>query len=649
MNPSLSHSPLTRLSAILLALGLLLYITPYYGIRHDSILYFGEALRHLKPESLDHDLFFAFGSQADFTIFPQLLAALLQHFPAGDLFLTLTLAGRLFFSLASFILIRQLLPGGYRFWALLAIMIMPATYAGRSVFCYAEPFLTGRTFAEPLILIALAACLSRRWAWAAAAWLLAAMLHPLQALPALLVICVYLVSLDRRWLHLLWLTAFLPVLYLFDKGSSTAIFARFDDQWLTWLSDPANYLYMHNWRLDDWCRLSTDLFLLVLAMKNLEGRPKLLARSLLISALILFPASLALADLLHFIIPTRLQLWRLDWILHWFAMATIPWQMFRLYKTEEDDRQRFIIFIAIVILGTAVVPLDSVVIGTAPSVLLLIPLFALWPVIRQKIRPVLARTLLVAIVLAIGLAYLKFSLAVFHRFAQFGSNREIMRPELLLLSYPLAAIAILSLVTWLWFRAGTRIRATLFIMLCAWTAYSAAIWDWRSVAARHLEAAQGVQPSPFGVPLSSGAQVFWAEDNLTNELLAPWLMLETPSYFSIYQMSGLVYNRRTAEEGFSRKKILDEFHSQILFCNTINPVKQSASNCIPDQAVIRQSCQQAEGKLTYIVMPFEEETRILGTWTITLDRAGRYSRTYYLYQCSDFLASPSTDDENRGR
>jgi hypothetical protein len=58
---------------------LLLLTHAYSGIRHDSILYFGQALLQLDPSTFSKDLFFEFGSQAQFTVFPQLMAWAMQH------------------------------------------------------------------------------------------------------------------------------------------------------------------------------------------------------------------------------------------------------------------------------------------------------------------------------------------------------------------------------------------------------------------------------------------------------------------------------------------------------------------------------------------------------------------------------------------
>ena len=70
---------LSFLAAALLLLFLLIYLHPYHGIRHDAILYLGQSLLRWRPEQFGQDLFFAFGSQAQFTLFPQILAWFLSQ------------------------------------------------------------------------------------------------------------------------------------------------------------------------------------------------------------------------------------------------------------------------------------------------------------------------------------------------------------------------------------------------------------------------------------------------------------------------------------------------------------------------------------------------------------------------------------------
>ena len=49
---------------------------PYVGLRHDGILYAGQALQHLVPKAMSQDIFFVNGSQDNYSVVSPLLAAM---------------------------------------------------------------------------------------------------------------------------------------------------------------------------------------------------------------------------------------------------------------------------------------------------------------------------------------------------------------------------------------------------------------------------------------------------------------------------------------------------------------------------------------------------------------------------------------------
>jgi len=107
------HAPASRwttAACAALVVGVTLLFHPYWGIWHDSVLYLGQALALLYPESFRQDLFFAFGSQADYTLFPRAIAWLIERYGSGEVFRWLTLCGLVAFVAASWQLIRHLIP-----------------------------------------------------------------------------------------------------------------------------------------------------------------------------------------------------------------------------------------------------------------------------------------------------------------------------------------------------------------------------------------------------------------------------------------------------------------------------------------------------------------------------------------------------------
>ncbi len=397
-----------QISAALLAAFLLVYLHPYYGIRHDAILYLGQSLLRLDPANFKSDLFFAFGSQASFTAFPYLIAQFLRQFDTAIVFSSLTLAGLFFFLATSAKLLSRVLPAPQWYWGLLALLILPSTYGGHFIFGYAETFFTGRSLAEPLVLFAFAAYIQGRKLLASALWLAAAVLHPLQAIPAALVWWCDRVSNDRRWLHLLWLPVSLPLAAVMRVPLAEAWMAPFDTQWFEWVVVPSRHVFITRWTQQDFLGLGTDIFLVSLLYANTSGRTKSLAKALLAATLLGFTASLLLADGLRLVLPTGLQLWRVQWLLHWFAVASVPYLVHRYWAHEGHQSVRAWLLITVASFGMARPDNNySVALGATT-----IGLFVLWPRISKQISRPVRIALLIALPTALTISVIKHALMV---------------------------------------------------------------------------------------------------------------------------------------------------------------------------------------------------------------------------------------------
>lgn len=614
-------------AAALLTLCLLLYLKPYYGIRHDSVLYLGQALLHSKPEQFSQDLFFAYGSQANFTIFPTLASTLLQHFTAGDVFLAISLVGRLCFLAASAFLVMRLMPHGYGFWALLALLVMPSGYGGYNVYSYGEAFATSRIFAEPLVLLSLGAVLRGQWAPGAVAWLLAVALHPLMALTSVLPTWLILLGRDRRWLHLIWLPAGVLALGLAGVELPFDALARYDGQWLKWILVANLPVFVFQWRLADWCYLLTDAFLVYLVASGASGDLRRLARVLLVAVPLAIALSVALSDLLHFVLPTGLQFWRAHWLLRWLAMASLPWLLWQQWAAGPRDRPRLLLLVAIAAIAARQLPNPS-------AVLILIPLFLAWPRIRDRIRPQLGRLLGIAVVVGLAIIYVKLTVVAgldVHR----GVSRELLRPEYMLLSQApvMGGLVVLGLLGWR--SARTAGRVALACVLAGWLAYAALEWDRRSPAMRDIEAAQAGS-LPFGVALEPGAQLLWMKEVHFEEALATWLAIGRPSYFTMTQKAGLLFNRRTAAEAMARQAVVSPLEGLDDTCSALIAAGQPADSCLRDyREALGRACRSSGGRLRYVVLKHDLGGDALGTWQVSLEHQGDRKIRNYLYRCSE--------------
>ncbi len=616
------------LAALLLAIFLLVYLHPYYGIRHDAILYLGQALLRLDPVNFKRDLFFAYGSQADFTIFPQLLALLLPHIDAAHTFIALTLFGLFFFVLASATLLRTIFPSPTWYWSLLALLIFPGTYGGHEIFGYLETFFTGRSMAEPLVLLAVFAYVTGRRAIAAMLLLASFALHPLQAIPAVVLWWCDRVFNDRRWLHLLWLPLVVVVAGLIGLPPADKLVARFDPQWFDWIVGPSRHVFIHLWTPHNFLSFATDVFLVALTFTHGTGIAKTLARNLLVATALCFLASLLLADLLQLVLPTALQLWRVQWLLHWLAVASIPFLLHHFWREGKLSSIRFWLLIAVIFFGVTT-PDHRYFIAVGGVAIFL---FCVWPLIENKVSQPYKTALLASIPLSLAIATVKYSFTVISKFKAYGYSREALRPEFVIVHQPLIIGILVASGIFLYLHKK-HTRSIFVTLLLALLIYSGAEWDRRSTWTKYIESAK-FNPSLFGQMIEEGSQVFWAE-----ELTAPWLILRRPSYFSGQQMAGILFNRETAREAFERIKVMEVINAQNSTCRLVNELNKSNDFCTVDLSAAADACIRSKGQLAYIIIDTKMPVKPFGAWEITGGPKGDTPITYYAYRCKDLSVS----------
>lgn len=619
---------LSFLAAALLLFFLLVYLHPYHGIRHDAILYLGQSLLRWQPEQFGQDLFFAYGSQAQYTLFPQVIAWFLSHGGAAGFFKWGTAFALFAFAASSAFVLGRLLPTGFRFFGLVAVIVLPAGYGGWNVFSYAEPFFTARSLAEPLVLLGVVAWLTNRWAMAGLVWALASIVHPLQALPVWVAAWLDRVSHDRRWLRLFWLV--LPGLVAAVLGIKPfdSLLLRYDETWHRWIAEPNKHVFLVSWQPSAWGYLLTDLFLGWLILRRADGVLYRFARMVWLATILGVGFTLIFADGLHLVLPTGVQLWRAQWLLHWLAMACVPWLLIRDAQEGGKFPTRFVLLLAIVLLGTPSGQGDY----TALAVLCLIPIYVFWERLASHVRPPLLKLLATSIPVALALMLFKHAQMVAVLYANSGGSRDVIRPEFTFFAFPLVAGGFVASGIWGWRRLH-RLRLAFLALLLLASIHACGEWDRRSSWTRNIESAE-YEPLLFGVELKPRAQVFWGD-----ELLAPWLILHRPSYVNSIQSAGLLFNRGTAEEFYKRKKIIEALEFQSKVCGLMNELNRNigtADSCSVSNEVVADVCAKADGVLDYLVLDQPLAARPLGSWQVMGGLKGDRPIIYRLYQCSDF-------------
>lgn len=611
-------------AAVALLFALLLLSRPYGGIRHDSVLYFGQALRILLPDEFARDLFFEHGSQASFTLFPQIMAWFLRWGTPAQVSMALVAAGLLCFLLASAFLARQLLEPKLAYASLIVLVALPGGYGAFNVFNYAEPFATARSFAEPLSLLSLAMLVCNRLLPATLLVAVALVLHPLQAISSVLVGWCWLIIKSRRWAHLAWLGLLIAALTVFRVGPFAALALQFDSQWKEWISEPNRHVFLMRWPLLAWCQVLVDVLMLAIAAKLLAGRARQFAQAVLLALVIGFAFTLVLADIGELVLPTGIQAWRVHWIAHWTALVLTPPVIVTLWaRGSEVARGQ-----AILLAGTVLLGAPAGLYSTAYAAPLSAALFVAWPWLVLRLRQPVRLAALAGVVAAVVIGYVRFAVPVAKGPAGVAETIGV----LLLHPVPMAvtiAVTVFVVRQLSSERALNVARGTLAAAAGALLVAAVLHWDHRSNWSRYMEGfSVTTSQLPFGVRLPPSSQVYWI-----NELLAPWLVLHRPSYWNGLQEAGLLFNRGTAEEAARRSRVLAVMELQGTVCGLVNDL-EGGQRCQPDDDTVQLICDKAARALDFVVLPYRLSQQAIGSWAIPPRVSREKAVTYYLYACS---------------
>lgn len=615
---------LAAIAGALLGLSMLLLLRRYWGLDHDSALYLGQALLQRWPEIYARDLFFAHGSQGSYTLFPWLIAQAMEWLDPSTLFRSGALLGLVFFAAAGWYALRALLPPQQRYWAWLGVVCLPTVYGTTHIFGYAESFMTPRTFAEPLCLVAIGLLARRRWLLAATCAAVAGVLHPLQAIAAVLVVWPWLVTQDRRWLHAAWLAVPVALVAVAGVRPFDGLFRVIDPAWMEELLRFNGQLFVSRLRPFDYKTLVLDTFLLALAWRSLRGPFGTWCAAALSGLWLGLLASLLLVDALHLELPAALQLWRAHWLAHWFAMAAVAALLYRDARSGDGPRGLLLALTFVIAWGTS-----------AWMWLLPAAFYVAWPYVSPHLRPrvrLLLGALFMAIMLVLLANHVMGELMAFERVAH---RLDLYAIDRRLLLFPLVALGLPLLGLLVWSHCGERGRLVLVaLILCPLLVAALVRWDVRHPTTRALES-NAFRSDLFGVELPADAQVFW--DGVS--LVGPWLTLQRADYFSPQQVSGVIFNRGTSRDAIERIERVGLLSQQSLYCRELPPGSDEARACHADDDALRRACGPgpAPGP-DYLVLLVPQPQRAAGTWTVEDPVEGGPLATYYLYRCTDIMA-----------
>ena len=609
---------ITWIAGALLGAVVLLQLRRYAGIDHDATLYLGQALFRIWPEVYSTDLFFAYGSQGSYTLFPWLVAHAFHLADPPTVFLWGALVGLAVFASAAWFCLGAFLSGAWRYVAWLATLCLPSMYGRTLIFSYFEPFLTARPFAEAFCLLALGFLARERWALALVVLLAAMLLHPLQGTAALLVAWPWLVLRDRRWLNMAW--GLLPLFGLAALGAEpfAGMLRQFDSAWLAELTQISGQLFLFGWPATDYMVAMFDALVLLCAWRSRRDTFGIWCGASVLGLGLGMSVSLVTVDMLQLQLPTALQLWRVHWVAHWMATAAIGVLLWRDLQGSNIPRALCLVLAALLVWG-----------GHGWIWLPFALFWAVWPMAEPRLR---ARALvLLGWLFAIGILglfahHVAMELLSFrqaqYRLELYAFDRRILFFPPIALGLPLAAA-----YAWCRLEAG---RQAVFAVIALPPLLVLGLMRWDSRPPQRLAIErEAFREDLFGRPLPPNAQVYWDAASL----VGPWLVLGRADYYDPQQLSGAVFNRETIVEARRRLERVGPLLQESLNCRQM--AGAAGESCLISDLSMETACGPGPVRRPdYIVLPFRQPQKSVAKWTMLDPFTGDTAVTYWLYSCA---------------
>ncbi len=507
------------------------------GLTSDAHLYAFQALARLHP-ALAADVYLKYASQDRFTVFSPLYAALISLFGlnlAGSVLLGFCAA---VFLTAAWYFARALSSRDFAWLSVALLIVTVGSYGSFDVFHFSEDYLTARSLAEALVMVALAAHFNGHRILGLIVASVAMLMHPLMAFPGLLLLlCAWT---PIRWnligaLSGVFAALALSILALIRPPSVQAL-AVMDPAWLEIVRERSQFLFLQLWRLHDWNLNARPFLCLAVTAWAIEDAN---IRKLCVGAALVGAAGLAVALISSFIGPVALllqgQAWRWVWITSLVSVVLLPATVMRLWRDQRCGPLCAILLIcawtfapidAGVAAGLALLlwSLRSRIAGSVAGFLRwaafgLLPVVAAWPFIHMNVFSAPAYHVLdgplwvhwlrnilglkIPGVLAAGLFW-----------AGIRRCRSLWVPAVWCAALAALAMYLLPLA---FDRAQSR----------AWIAESAEFTHWRE-----------------RIPPTANVYLYNGGDSP----LFAWFTLRRPNYVSVDQSAGVVFSRTTALE-----------------------------------------------------------------------------------------------------
>jgi hypothetical protein len=613
-------------AGLLLIAALWLIVRPYRGVRHDAVLYLGQTLSRLMPDTIGKDLFFAYGSQDRYSIFSSLMAPLVRWLGVGTSEFAVLAISEALFLVGCWSLVRSLPTRFLRWCSMLSLASISHVYGAFGMVAFAEPFLSARSLSEPFVVFALAFLMRGRLVAAVAFMLVAIVMHPLIALPGLVAAWFFLVQEDRRWLWALTLTALPVVAGAFGIAPFDAIWHRYDHEWLAAVRVADPQVFMANMTKLDLSPMVFDVGVLLVVGAQLRMLPMgRLIRAVILSTAVCFALWGIGSDLFQNVLLSQLQLWRAHWLTHLMALLMLPVLLTNLWDRGPVGRWAACAAVFAMLAVTGNIGAGWLCIAWAG--LSLAALRSRTPVSSGVVKLAtfgsVAGSLLITAIMFRSTMYIVT--AASDRFGGVGMMQVMI--GLTLGGATLGFVVLRGL-------ASTGLpRAGALAAVLALSVTGAVTYDQRSDWQRYVENGLKETSLPFAGEIAPSARVYW-----DGSLLEAWMLMHRGEYYSTEQGAGLLFNRANATVYMARKGQFAGIDAGREICGTISAFtggnNDDPDNCPPSIDAIKAVCATPGGPdaLVYRAGSSGKSMGATDTWTYAPDDPVR-RRTYRLYDC----------------
>ena len=615
-----TQSKFTALALTFMVATLWLLMRGYHGLTGDAQIYAFQALARLRPQ-LATDLYLQNTSQDQFTAFSPFYAMSIDLLGLENAARLLTLVFTVWLLAAAWSVARAVSGRDAAWLAVALLLIVAGDYGGSGVFRISEQFLTARLPAEALIITALVCHLRGRHGLG---FLLAAgafFVHPLIALPGLLLlICL---SLPSRLIVLAAIGGLIATLLIAVVAtllpSDIQGLAVMDAAWAEVVRERSQFLFLPLWSVHDW-EVNTQPFLYLGFTAIAVPDPRI--RKLCTAAALVGTAGLAVAWIGSALGPVAIlvqgQAWRWVWISVLVSALLLPGVALQVWRDDTCGP-----LCVVLLVSGWILPMQ---VGMACVSLAL----AVW-VMRSRFQGLAAHLRWVAA--ALGLAIVAW--VSIKSWALMSSSSSAP-------GYASGAAQIRDIF-------GLRIPAALFGALVWWCVRSARA-AWVPMVVSVLLAALSILLGPaalkqwhtFGSAVEVNEFSDWAAaiPPTSTVLVTPthdvggfvWFTLQRPNYLAVDQSAGVVFSRATAMEVQRRSTVLLPLMDpnwKIMTSLRAAAVSGRKADAAPRPLTatnLRQVC--ADPTLGFVISPAD-----IGLPRMRHDRAGPW-KDWNLYDCS---------------